>query len=309
MHRRTQTETYYPPRAGRLSKWLPRHSPIVGFFRAAWRKVAPIAYAAPLFLQQGRLLAVPGQWMRHTPAARWGALLQKAWLASLLVFGVWMGSVLGNLAYTAMVSLHCSSVISFVTRAYPQRTVLRQVLQGIGMFLLVGQVVYPSGLALLERFACMPARLDGKVVVINCLPWAQKPQVGDQVVYRSVPHAGGGYVALGGVTQGRILSGPGEVRFSEKTFETDSGTFPRLHGMPRQGNLKIRPGDWLIWPKANAFYTYAQQVERQIGLQAIGRPQAAEEVLSQYLIRISRVPEKQILGKPFQYWLWRRQIE
>ncbi|MEY5024819.1 MAG: hypothetical protein RLZZ244_347 [Verrucomicrobiota bacterium] len=310
-----KAEPYYPPRAGQWSRMLrPLLFPVVRLQRFlerlsesfhSWSEGYPWIFWAGVLSGLCVRLAIPGHWMLSTSAQRLGRLIQSCWCAGLGVFGIWMGQGVGDVAYAGLISLHASSAIGFVSRAYPQKGVLRQVLQALGIVLLMGQVVYPAGLFVVQRFVCMPVSLGGRVLVINCLPWASKGTVGDYVVFHLASERGRGYRVEGGIAGGRILAGEGdEVRFGEDAFETQAGRFPRLYGMPRAGSEKVGAGKWFLWPEVKASYQYLNL----FGLAPEG-PRVSEEALSRPLLQISEVSRADVIGKPFSSWLWRRQIE
>ena len=68
--------------------------------------------------------------------------------------------------------------------------------------------------------------------------------------------------------------------------------FPRQAHMPSRGELVVPEKHWFLWPN--------------LAINLHGN--ISEATADATLLRLALVGEEQFVGKPFERWLWRRQV-
>jgi hypothetical protein len=122
-------------------------------------------------------------------------------------------------------------------------------------------------------------------------PWEVKP--GELIVYRIEGGLGTGIYLKTGLAIGPVLAGPSDrVSFTATAFLVNGVPRKRLDGMPTEGEWRILPATWMVWPD----------------LDISVRGQVPRANIHGALQQLSMVTGDQLVGKPFKRWFWRRQL-
>jgi hypothetical protein len=237
-------------------------------------------------------LACPGYtftvlgWKKLGMAIRWG------YLFLLLLFVVTLGYPVSNLAFGLMLAAHAISVIQLLLRGMrPLGFATRGALALFCLFALY-VLVYEPAVAWFTSHWAMPLRLEGRVLVIDPRVSAAAVRPGDLVAYRLGQTGGAGYYFRGGFGIDKVLAGPGdEVVFLPGQFEVNGNARAPLPWMPDQGRVRVPEKQWLIWPRVDMVQTHGNPTN-----------------LAAILLQAALVPERQLVGKPYDHWFGRRQL-
>jgi hypothetical protein len=287
------TSPYYPPRAG----WN-RH-----FYHAAY------AVRRQLHLEDLNLpelaidisawktflcLLVPGFSFAHAGWKWLGRGMLAAWFAAGVVFLAWLGYTTANVAFALMMSVHVSSILHFVNRVSPGMSVLRRLGLSLGILLVVGQLLYATGLRGLQNRCFMPLQSGGKVYIINRLSSVSALRRGEFVAFHSERIGSGNIWIREGYVLDRILAEPQDhVEFTPKGFRVNGVAAARLPLMLADGSLVVPEKTWLVWPT----------------LDTVTRYNASESEIGNTVLRMAQVHREQVIGKPFRRWFWREQTK
>ena len=280
--------TYYPPRA----RWYGRA--LYPWFRLQSRlHLERIQFPGGVsftefllsLLITGFSLAVDGRWIL-------GACFLAVWCASMLVTFAALGYPAASVTAVFAVVAHGLSVF------YVHRSRMRE--WGFGMklgvaflFVLATGIAYVAAGNYCGHHWIMPLRFNKQVVVIDTRKGARFFESGDWMAYsvKGAELAHGIYV-WDGFGLGRVLAVGGEhVTFEKGTFRVNGVPHPALPYMPASGELVVEENHWFIWPDL-----------------AIRRNNGPDSVASGVMLQMSVVSQKQVVGKPFKRWFWRRQI-
>jgi len=281
---------YYPPRA----RWH-RHLYQVAY---AWRRQLhldqiklPIQTTVPRFFTS---LVLPGFAFIDGGWRRIGAALLFSWMLAGLIFFVWLGHGSANVAFGMMMSMHVSSILFLMNRAWPGMRIRDRLVLSLAVLGVVGQLVYASGLSLLQDRWFMPLKMGDKVYVIDRKALINQLRVGDLAAYQSEGSAGSGVRIRGGYLLDRILASPGDqVNFGAAAFLVNGVAHPVLPLMPEKVQITVPQNTWLIWPT----------------LHIVTRNNVTQESISRSVLDMALVPRKEIIGRPFKRWFWRTQTQ
>jgi hypothetical protein len=286
---KAEASPYYPPRAGR-GRYL---------YRAldhgrAWMQRSRLGENVGFEVLPAEFFKnciVPGFGFRAAGYDRLARLAAYCWAAAFAAFIIWLGYPTATLALGLMMSIHTSSILCVLGQTWPQPSLLKRVLLCLAVAIMVSQFVYRPGQWLLENYCFMPITSPQGVYVINRTALGRRLSRGGLVAYRI--HAERGPVVLrAGVGFGRILAVPGDVVEFTKSHVNINGTAsPTLRDMPNSGKLRLDPDVWFIWPD----------------LHKTVNGTVAPAAISEALLAAGLVAQTDILGKPFDYWLWRHQ--
>jgi hypothetical protein len=164
--------------------------------------------------------------------------------------------------------------------------------------LAIGLLFYlPLRNLILHRWL-MPLRFNDRVYVVQRQFSAAAVRCGDWIAYKldggsGSWETGGGHGAVyvhSGIGFGPILAVAGDqVTFSTNGFTINGITRPLLPHMPQSGEVAVPQNNWFVWP----------------GYSISGN--GNENVITSTMLRLALVPEDNLVGKPFNRWLWRRQ--
>src|SRR5262245_19391510 len=280
---------YYPPRA----RW---YSPFFHFGRTMRRRLwldrlhLPPGLSLRAFivglLAPGLAFYVRGEKLIGRTVFAVSAVLA-------VMFVVWLGYPLANLAFGLLLSAHVSSIL-FLCRPWLHDVRFRfQIAFGLAVLLAVGGGVYTPLRNSIQQSYLMPLRVNGRVVVVQTFSPAKTVRRGDWIAY-SLPEGGGtGVRVQEGLSLGPVLASGGDhVRFGPKRFEVNGVERPLLPHMPTSGDLSVPENHWFIWP--------------DLGINGHGN--VAEANISATMLQLANVSEARFIGKPFKRWFWRRQI-
>jgi hypothetical protein len=289
-----QTSPYYPPRAGWSRHFYEAVYALRGQLQREDLKLPHFAITVS-FRQFLLCLFVPG--FSFTFAGwKWlgrGTLL--AWFAALGVFMAWLGYAAANIAFGLLMSMHVSSIIHFLNRISPSRTVLRRLALSLGVLFVVWQMIYGMGLRLVEKHLFMPLRWNEKVYVVNPGPGRDAFQRGDLVAVHTKRTGANGVQIRAGFTLDKVLAQPGDiVRFSRNRFQVNEEVAElREPWMPTAGSLKLDEKTWLIWPT----------------LTTVARYNVGEDAIQAAVLQMAQVHREQMIGRPYRRWFWRDQTQ
>jgi len=289
--------SFYPPRA----RW---YSPVFYLGCAIQRRLMldRIHVRLPRETTPGGLTAaflVPGLGFYLRDPLLWGK-------ATLLGCGLLLGFFLagfgypaGNFAMGLLIAVHvtgfvyyCRPLLRDASFGYRMRFTLLAVI-GIGLliYLPVRNIVLHDWL--------VPLRLNGRVYVVQRHFPAAAIRRGDWIAYKLDSgndswQAGGGHGSVyvrSGMGLGPVLAVGGDrVAFSTNVFTVNGVAHPLLPHMPQSGDVAVSGKNWFVWP----------------GYSISGA--GNENTISTMMLQSALVPENDYVGKPFNRWLWRRQI-
>jgi hypothetical protein len=286
--RKLELSPYYPPRA----RW---YGPLFRIFdtvrRLTWldRIHLPDRTSFAKFVAG---LLVPGAafWVRRERVI--GAAVFGGYVLMALVFVLWLGHALGNIAFGLMLSLHVSSIL-FLCNPWlaPARLGFR-LLFSVCVLVAVGGLLYAPARARVQERWLIPLSVQGQVVVVQTFTSPKRVQRGDWIAYTIQATSEAGVAVQEGYGLRPVLAVAGDrVRFTASACEVNGVAFPRQAHMPSRGELVVPEKHWFLWPN--------------LAINLHGN--ISEATADAALLRLALVDEEQFVGKPFQRWLWRHQ--
>jgi hypothetical protein len=283
------SSSYYPPRAGRG-----RHFNHLGYTvrsRLHLEQLGLKLKTSPSRFAIG--LVVPGFGFLEAGWKTLGKATLLAWVVAALVFVVWLGYGISTLAFGLMMSMHVSSILYLHNRNFPGMRVLRRLLFSLAILFVVGQLVYASGLKLCHNYLFMPLRVGEKVYVVNRLRDVQSLRRGDFVACHAEAAGVGNVRIRDGYILDKIIAAPRDrVEFSQNGFSVNGVQSRSLRFMPLSGTTVLPPRTWLIWPS----------------LETVVSVNVDPQSVSVAVLQMAMVRRDQMIGKPFKWWFWRRQL-
>lgn len=288
---------YYPPRA----RW---YSPVLDIGNAVRRRLAleRLAFSLPDEARISHLIAgflVPGLAVYFRGPQLWGKVAMASSALLALVFIVWLGYPVANLAFGLMISLHTTGFVYYCGPLLRDETVFRRLVFTFLVLIGIGFALYLPARNFIQNHWVTPFRLYGHVVVAQRSFQARQIVRGDWVAYTFNEEATGanyhgGVVQLqSGMNLGPVLGVAGDqVVFSTNSFSVNGVSHPRLAHMPASGELVVPEKHWFIWPN----------------LDISGYGDVGEARVSGALMGLSDVDRSQFFGKPLQHWFWRKQV-
>ncbi|MGA9452164.1 MAG: hypothetical protein WBW41_12565 [Verrucomicrobiia bacterium] len=287
---------YYPPRA----RW---YSPLFRPWSKLQRALHLERIRFPAGFTAGQVvlsLLLPGYSLFVNRRKTVGAAFAAIYLASLVCFVVWLGFPMGGAAYGLMISIHASSII------FLENCALRDKYEfgirfplAIVTLLVVWLAAYRPVVKFAEANWWRPMIVRGQVMVMKPAQLRDLVQPGEWVLYAiggnpdHYVHGEGAVWVRSGFSLGPVLAVAGDtVRFTTNVFFINGHPAPRLPHMPDTGEVQVPEKHWFIWPN----------------LDISGHGNVGEDRISSAMLQLAMVSENQYVGKPFQRWLWRRQI-
>jgi len=207
-----------------------------------------------------------------------------------LVFFIWLGQPTATIAYTSILSLHVISIAFLLKRLVPDLHFAVRLLFTFIVLFVLDFLVYGFLQRKIEQ-SFVPLRIGKNVVVVHNQPIKYLNR-NEWIAYRIKGSFYGPIIAEQGFGLERVMAGPGDVvRFGKDTFTVNNQSFAKKPFMPSGGELVLSQQQWLVWP--------------EFVMRGGGMPQ--NEIAS-FLKGYAVISDKQIVGKPFVRWFWRKQI-
>jgi hypothetical protein len=223
----------------------------------------------------------------------WGKPALASCAALAIIFIVWLGYPVANIAFGLLMSIHVSSITYYCSDQMNELTLGRRLLVALALTLCLGALLYFPARRTLQNHYFTPLRMGNRVVVFQKSIAAGQVKRGDLVAYNLTEIYDQGVYAHGGLTSGTVSGVPGDqIEFTAKTFSVNGVSYPRLSHMPMSGGTVVPENHWFIWPNLAT-----------IG----GHGNVGEGVISGMILRMADVPQEQFAGKPFKTWFGRRQ--
>ena len=287
---------YYPPRA----RW---YSPLSGAWQMLQRRMGLDRLHLPEGISTATFIAsllIPGLAFSERKEKLIGRAILLGYGLLAIVFILWLGYPVANVAFGLMLSAHVTSIIFLLNPWLVNARFGFRIATGLILILLVGGGVYAPLRNGLQTNFLMPLRVKENVVVVRTFSSPRAVRRGDRIVYSlesvSVGDAhreGGAVWAKAGFGLGPVLAVAGDrIRFTPEFFEVNGVSQPSLPHMPKTGEAVVPEKNWFIWP------------EVAIG----GNGNTQEAVIANTMLKMATVAETQFIGKPFKRWFWRRQI-
>jgi hypothetical protein len=238
-------------------------------------------------------LLIPGMALYCRGRQFWGKLIMFALAVLLLIFLAGLGYPAGNLAFGCMLSLHVTSV-NFLFESWLRTAGFRyRILLSVACLLIFGGSLYMPARDFVQNHWFAPLRINERVVVVHPCS-AGSVRHGDSVAYRMMGTGNTEQViSEAGLGFGPVLAGSGDqIQFEPGQFTVNRQAFPSLPGMPRSGDMIVPQKHWFIWPNVSMS----------------GHGNVSSSAVSSTMLRLSLVPEDQLVGKPHKRWFGRRQI-
>jgi hypothetical protein len=290
-----EASAFYPPRARWYSSFI--H---LGY---AWRRrMALDRLVMPQDLRLDELIAgflVPGLavWLRGPRI--WGQAALAGSAALCLVFMIWMGYPVANLAMGLLISLHSSGFVYYWRPVLAKKSFRCRLGFSILSSMVIGLLLYTPGRILMQEYLLMPLRMNDQVFVVQRISRARYVQQGDRVAYalhevrEGEGEEGGAVQAHAGMGIGPVLAVSGDqIEFSTSTFSVNGVSYAALPYMPHSGALTVPENHWLIWPR----------------LDMSREGHVRDVMIGDAFLELASVSHTQYLGRPFHHWFWRKQF-
>jgi hypothetical protein len=221
--------------------------------------------------------------------------------ALLLVFIVFLGFPVANVAFTILLSIHLVGLTAYCKPLFAGMEWPARLLAGLLLAVMTIVVIYLPLQYLFEQRLFLPMRRHDHVVVIRCLKSPEAIGRGEWVAYRisnsrNYFNEGGRHgnvIVRGGVNMAPMLALAGDkVEFSTNSFSVNGVAQPLLVHMPQSGRFIVPGNCWFAWPEMDIL------AERNM-------PAAN---ITGAMMEMSIVRTDQLVGRAFKHWFWRRQI-
>jgi hypothetical protein len=280
------TSPYYPPRA----RW---YSPVFYFFAAAQRSMALDRISLPPSVTWrgiGASFLIPGLGFYLRGPRILGKGMMGVCATLFLIFIIWLGYPIANVAFGLMVSTHVTGVVYYCDGFLRTWNFQWRIAFTVIILLAVGFLIYSPIRNTIQNHWLMPMRMGSRVVIL--VKSADKIQRGDWVSYimpgyRFSNHMGNGIWGDSTMGFGPVLAVAGDnVQFSTNSFSVNGVAQPLLTDMPQSGSLIVAQNYWFIWPT----------------LKQSGNWNPSENDLSRAMLELANVSESQLGDKPSMHW-------
>jgi hypothetical protein len=286
--RKLELSPYYPPRA----RW---YSPLLRiadvFRRITWldRIHLPGRISADAFVAA---LLLPGLAFRLRRERLIAGAVMGGHALLALVFVIWLGHPVANIAFGLMLSLHATSILFLISPWLENCRLLHRLLAGLVVLVTLGGLLYYPALNFVEARWLRPLSVGGHVVVVQSFSPPRSVRRGDWIAYRVEGDGGEGWWLEAGMVLRPVLAVAGDrVRFTPTACLVNGVPQPRQAHMPTSGELVVPENSWFLWP------------DLDMRLYGNAAPTTADAVF----LRMAGVSQSQYVGKPFHRWFWRRQ--
>ncbi len=277
------TSPYYPPRAGRRSRFLAAMNRLRIRMRAPHIDDSAVQEIG-VFIRGIPWLLIPGLMWRQQGRTALGACVAAAWVILVAIFIISLDEFIANAAAMLAATLHAISAAAVLMVLCPHWQGFSRIWRTTLFTSLLVLALYTVGLRnMLPPFA-QRLTSNGTTVMIHQAKWfARHPWTqGEWVAYR---------LPAGGTNFDRILALPGDtIRFHRDSFEVNGRLFERVSPlMPTDGEEVLTTGTYFIWPTEASFaHAGGNQQNLLLGLATIG--------------------EDDILGRPYRRWFWKSPV-
>ena len=152
-------------------------------------------------------------------------------------------------------------------------------------------VIYWPASEYFQRRVARPLPVGDRVIVFHAADDPGRMARGEFVAYRIGEDWVGNVRVASGLSTGLVLAIPGdEVEFDGQEVRVNGVPKPRMDFMPFSGALTVEPGTRFIWPVLN---------ERVVNVE--------RSAVDAAYLRAARVPEANLIGRPFRRWFFRNQ--
>ena len=287
---------YYPPRA----RW---YSPLFAVWQTLQRRMGldrlhlPEGIPASAFIAS---LLVPGFAFILRKERLIGRAILVGYGLLAIVFIVWLGYPVANLAFGLMLSAHVTSITFLLNPWLVEARFGFRIATGLILLLLVGGGLYMPLRNQLQTNYFLPLRIKDHVVIVQTFSSPRSIRRGDSIAYSLESHnvgdahrEGGAVRAEAGFGLGPVLAVAGDcIRFTPQTFEINGVAQKSLPHMPVAGQFVVPEKHWFLWPE----------------IVISGHDNTTEATITSALLQMATVAETQFTGKPLKRWFGRRQI-
>lgn len=287
------TSDFYPPRAGGF-----------GWLRRLPHRVRRVLFMDKLGRTQQWTLGLrgflwPGFGFRFVGLIKIARWVEGLYILCLLVFFVFLGSTVANVAMTVMLSLHVTGICFFQRKFWPDLELRARLAFAVLAMLVVSQLFYLPIRAAIESFL-YPLRTPNGICVVSTRVKPAAVTRGETIAYRvgaterpfHNEQNHGTIIIQAGFGLGTVLGLPGDVvEFSAKGYQVNGKSFQRESRMPVEGRWVVPEKGWFIWPS--------------MGI--VAGPRGVYQEIDQVLAQQGIVNQTNLLGKPLRRWFFRRQ--
>jgi len=290
-----KVSSYYPPRA----RWYTRLFLVPGDRVRRQLHLEKFQMRGGLSLTQFFLtLALPAFAFFVLGRRMVGWLLVVGYSLGTIVFVVYLGYPVSNIAFGLMMSIHATSIIFLEGLWLAKDRFGVRLFAAFCTMLAIWGLLYAPALQLAENQWLMPLRIGNRVLLVKHTT-GKSLRRGDWVAYRisedralSASARENRVYAQAGFGIQPVLALPGDrVRFERSQVFINDRPFAAGRYMPEAGEFVVSEKIWFIWPALD------------INLHG-AIPQSD---ISATFQQLSMVPEKEIIGKAFRSWFGRRQ--
>lgn len=286
---------FYPPRA----RW---YAAIFYLGNAFRRRSALDRLGLPPEVRLGRLVAgflVPGLAVYLRGPRLRGQAAMSACAALLLIYVLWLGYPVANMAYGLLLSLHVSGFTYYCQPLLGKEPLRLRLTVTVLVLLAMLLVLYWPARELIQQHLVSPLRVNGRVIIVQRFWPAPVLQRGDWIAYSLLAdeqgevHNGGAVWVHGGAGFGPVLAvGGDDVVFSANGFLVHGVLHTNLPYMPVSGEWLVPEKHWFIWPN----------------LAISGHGNIGADRITAAMMQLANVSPEQYLGRPLSRWVWRQQV-
>jgi len=285
----TSASSFYPPRA----RW---YSPFLHVAGRLCRRLALDHIQLPSGVSIGAAVAAvlfPGVGFYVCWPRVWGKAAIALSVVLLFIQIAWLGTQQATVAFGLLLSVHASGLALFCDRVLPAPTFRARLILAAALLAFVALCLYLPGRRLVQNHLFFPLRINERVIIVR----REAPSIalhrGDMVAYSLEGFSEHALVVRAGFGLGPLLAMPGDqIRFTKTTFEVNGIAQPRLALMPEAGEWIVPQKHWFVWPTFGMF----------------GHGHPADATLSETMLSLGTISERQFLGRPLRRWLWRPQL-
>ena len=280
--------TFYPPRAGRFSRFW------YFWFRlkqvTVWRRMA----RPEILSEEDQLLSLvlPGYIFVALGFRKTGIAFIVGYFITLIVTLAAIGMPQAAFGWGLMLSAQAICILHLlVIRSRGNISLLHRIGMAFLVIAALAGLVYMPVHHLVAKYVAAPLYTNREFIVVNPRSDPDDIRLGDTVAYHVEPDAGRGYRIEEGANYGKVLAEEGDrVVFFSDRVEVNGIPHAPLRGMPHEGEITVEPGSWFIWPA----FIFSFQFPANIDIPTILRDNAI-------------VSKELLIGKPYTRWFMRDQ--
>ena len=199
---------------------------------------------------------VPGLAVYFRGPRLWGQAALAGSAALILIFIVWLGYPVANLAFGLLISLHATGFVYYCNPLMAGESFRSRLAFTFLVLLGIGLLIYLPARNFVQDHWLTPLCLNGHVIVVQRVFAARNVHKGEWVAYAlhenetGEAHNGGAVWVHEGMGLGPVLAVAGDdVKFSGK-FIFGERSFPAgCRTCPTPANLIVPENHWFIWPR------------------------------------------------------------